>query len=118
MVMILKTVSKIVFLCLLLTAGSQAAFAACDPVVCGGTLPPTTGCRNCNPFPPTPPLGQSQYTFLGVCTDCTGTGTGILRLQDYTPGASLTPANFVFFDYFSNLTSLFIGQDTVTALSG
>jgi hypothetical protein len=48
-----------------------------------------------------------QYTFTGVCQDCSGTGVGVLTLQDYTPGATITTKsdNFVSFTYLSNLTS-------------
>lgn len=48
---------------------------------------------------------DTTFLFTGTCTDCTGTGTGTLVLQDYTIGDALSTANFVSFTYSSNLTS-------------
>jgi hypothetical protein len=45
------------------------------------------------------------FRFVGQCTDCSGVGTGILVLQNYTLGENLTPANFVSFTYSSNKLS-------------
>ena len=57
-----------------------------------------------------------DYTFTGVCTDCKGSGVGHLTLMDYTLGATLSVANFVSFDYTSDLISTsFV---TVSELSG
>ena len=40
------------------------------------------------------------FTFTGTCTiDCTGDAYGVLSLQNYTVGTSLTDANFVSFQY-------------------
>ncbi len=70
--------------------------------------------------PATPQLvvsTQSQFSFTGTCTDCTGQGIGTLTLQNYTPGTALTTANFVYWSYNSNLLpNYFI--DSVSHLSG
>ncbi len=47
-------------------------------------------------------IATSQYTFQGVCSDCTGIGTGILTVQGYTPGDPFTNSEFVDFTYTSN----------------
>jgi hypothetical protein len=52
------------------------------------------------------------YQFTGTCTDCTGFGTGLLTLANYTLGTSLTAANFVSFSYSSNLISFSIPNST------
>lgn len=44
----------------------------------------------------------ATYQFVGTCSDCTGTGVGLLTLQNYTLGQPLTWANFVGFTYTSN----------------
>ena len=41
----------------------------------------------------------STFTFAGQCTDCTGTATGSLVLQDYTLGQQIGDTNFVSFSY-------------------
>jgi hypothetical protein len=47
---------------------------------------------------------ESIFTFTGTCTiDCTGDAYGVLTLQNYTVGTSLTDANFVSFQYTSSL---------------
>jgi hypothetical protein len=53
------------------------------------------------------PIIFTTYTFVGDCTDCTGTGVGTLVLQDYTPGSGFTVSNFVEFTYTSNLLPSF-----------
>ena len=60
----------------------------------------------------------TTYQFVGQCTDCTGTGTGSLTVQNYTLGAGLTYCNFVSFSYHSNLTSFTITSSNFTSLSG
>jgi hypothetical protein len=60
----------------------------------------------------------ATYRFAGQCTDCTGTGVGLLTLRNYTLGDELTGCNFVSFSYSSNLTSFTITPDTLVALSG
>jgi len=45
----------------------------------------------------------SYIDFVGVCTDCTGYGRGVLTLQGYTVGTALTASEFVDFTYSSNL---------------
>ena len=42
------------------------------------------------------------YQFVGTCSDCNGTGVGLLTLQNYTLGQPLTWANFVSFTYTSD----------------
>jgi hypothetical protein len=61
------------------------------------------------------PSAHAQTTvfdFTGNCTDCSGVGTGVLTLQNYTPGAAIDPSNFVSFVYSSNLTTVSISDDT------
>jgi hypothetical protein len=48
------------------------------------------------------------YTFLGACADCADTGIGLLTLQNYNTGDTLTLYNFGSFSYSSNLISFFI----------
>ena len=45
---------------------------------------------------------QATYRFVGQCSDCTGTGVGMLTVQNYTLGTELTSCNFVSFTYTSN----------------
>ncbi len=48
-----------------------------------------------------------QYNFTGVCSDCTGNGTGVLTLLDtYVPGTQIGPS-FQSFTYSSNLVPSF-----------
>jgi hypothetical protein len=44
----------------------------------------------------------TQFTFTGVCDDCTGTGVGVLTVENYTLGDEFTLDNFVDFTYTSN----------------
>ena len=60
---------------------------------------------------------DTTYDFSGTCQDCTG-GTGTLIVQDYTPGTTLTTANFVSWSYISNLVNYSLGQGTETAFTG
>jgi hypothetical protein len=50
------------------------------------------------------------YEFDGVCSDCAGTGVGLLTLQDYSLGTPLSAANFYSFTYTSNLFSMSIAS--------
>lgn len=61
---------------------------------------------------------QTTYQFVGQCTDCTGTGVGLLTVQSYTLGNGLTNCNFVSFTYSSNLRSFTITPATLSDLSG
>jgi hypothetical protein len=58
------------------------------------------------------------YQFVGQCTDCTGTGVGLLTLQNYTLGTALANSNFVSFSYSSNLLSFSLTQANSPNLSG
>jgi hypothetical protein len=60
----------------------------------------------------------ATFRFVGQCTDCTGSGTGTLVLQDYTLGESLTAANFVSFTYSSNKLSYTLNAAQVQLLVG
>lgn len=51
------------------------------------------------------PAAATTFKFTGLCTDCTGLGTGTLVLKNYTFGSTLTTSNFVSFSYNSNLLS-------------
>ena len=46
-------------------------------------------------FNATPIGSNATYQFVGQCSDCTGTGTATLVLQNYTLGTQLANANFV-----------------------
>jgi hypothetical protein len=59
---------------------------------------------------------DTTFLFTGQCSDCTGTGTGTLVLQDYTIGDLLNASNFVSFSYSSNLTNFAI--DSVDGIVG
>jgi len=61
---------------------------------------------------------QATYRFVGQCSDCTGTGIGMLTVQNYTLGNSLTSCNFVSFTYTSNLIGLTMTQSDFPNLSG
>ena len=61
---------------------------------------------------------QATYRFVGQCSDCTGTGVGMLTVQNYTLGTELTSCNFVSFTYTSNLTSVTMTQSDSPNLSG
>ena len=64
------------------------------------------------------PQATTTYQFVGQCSDCTGTGTGLLVLQNYTRGTALTSSNFVSFTYSSNLTNFSISSAQLTVISG
>jgi hypothetical protein len=55
------------------------------------------------------------YDFSGECaiaSDCTGTATGILTLADtYTPGTTITGADFISFSYASSQGSFVVPRD-------
>jgi hypothetical protein len=61
---------------------------------------------------------QATYQFVGQCTDCSGTGVGLLTVQNYTLGNQLTSCNFVRFTYSSNLVSFTMTQSDSPDLSG
>lgn len=52
------------------------------------------------------------YNFSGICSDCTGTASASLVLQDYKLGDQIGDTNFISFTY--NGTNLF-GPYTITA---
>lgn len=59
------------------------------------------------------------YQFTGTCGDCSGTGIGLLTLQNYNPGDGLSTSNFVSFTYTSNLLESFsIPSTDFLALAG
>jgi hypothetical protein len=60
----------------------------------------------------------ATFRFVGQCTDCTGSGTGTLVLQDYTLGENLTAGNFVSFTYSSNKLSYTVNASQVQLLIG
>jgi hypothetical protein len=62
--------------------------------------------------------GQN-YTWTGTCSDCDGTATATLDLQDYDPTAldGLSDFNFVSFSYQSNLVN-FSTSDSLEDSSG
>ena len=61
---------------------------------------------------------QATYQFVGQCADCSGTGIGLLTVQNYTLGTALSSCNFVSFTYKSNLTSFTIAPSDSPNLSG
>jgi hypothetical protein len=61
---------------------------------------------------------QATYQFVGQCTDCSGTGIGLLTVQNYTLGTALSSCNFVSFTYTSNLTSFTMTPSDSPNLSG
>ena len=66
------------------------------------------------------PAAATTFDFTGLCTDCTGHGTGTLVVKNYTLGDTLTKANFVSFSYSSNLLSYSLGSvdDLTGSFSG
>jgi hypothetical protein len=66
------------------------------------------------------PAAAVDFTFSGLCIDCSGTGKGTLVLKDYTLGNTLKTDNFVSFTYASNLLSYSISSvdDLTGSLAG
>jgi hypothetical protein len=60
------------------------------------------------------------YQFAGDCQpgDCTGIGTGMLSLTNYTLGSEIVSSNFVSFTYQSNLIDISITPATLTFVDG
>jgi hypothetical protein len=58
------------------------------------------------------------YEFDGTCSDCTGTGVGLLTLQDYSLGTPLSAANFYSFTYTSDLFSMSIASGQLANIMG
>ena len=46
---------------------------------------------------------RTTFYFTGTCSDCQGTGQGVLVLGNYTPGQPFSSGNFLSFTYSSNL---------------
>jgi hypothetical protein len=61
---------------------------------------------------------QTTYRFVGQCTDCSGTGVGLLTVRNYTLGSSFDSCSFVSFTYTSNLVSFTITQSDIRQLDG
>jgi hypothetical protein len=72
-------------------------------VVCVLAAVETSYADGCAPGGP-----QATYQFVGQCTDCSGTGVGVLTVRNYTLGDTLDSCNLVSFTYTSNLTSFTI----------
>jgi hypothetical protein len=65
------------------------------------------------------PGGSIEYTFAGLCSDCSGFGTAELFVfDDYVPGTAVSLANFISFEYTSNLISFTIPFGTEAVFSG
>jgi hypothetical protein len=61
----------------------------------------------------------SQFTFAGFCTDvCTGEGTAVLTLQNYTLGTPLTANDFVSFSYESEQNSFSVDSSELQKITG
>jgi hypothetical protein len=58
-----------------------------------------------------------EYTFVGVCSDCTGDGIGVLTLENYVLGESLF-GHFESFSYRSNLTKFTIDLGDFKGIAG
>jgi hypothetical protein len=62
------------------------------------------------------------YTFTGSCSDCTGTATATLQLQNtYTPGNTVTLADLISFTWDgTDLVSAFtvLSTDTINSFDG
>jgi hypothetical protein len=82
-------------------------------VVCVLAAVETSYADGCAPGGP-----QATYQFVGQCTDCSGTGVGVLTVRNYTLGDTLTSCNLVSFTYTSNLTSFTITRSDSPYLSG
>ncbi len=68
-----------------------------------------------------PAGGDYTFDFSGQCSDCTGSGFGVLQVQDYVLGSQLADSNLVEFSYVSNLTAIginpvddFLSTDTLS----
>ena len=82
-------------------------------VVCVLAAVETSYADGCAPGGP-----QATYQFVGQCTDCSGTGVGVLTVRNYTLGTELNGCNFVSFTYTSNLTSFTVTTSGFYRLSG
>lgn len=60
------------------------------------------------------------YQFTGDCAvgDCSGTGTGMLTLTNYSVGSEIMASNFVGFTYHSNLIDINITPATLQYVDG
>src|SRR6478609_3837471 len=67
-------------------------------------------CTAATPVLSVTPVATTKFTFSGACSDCTGTGVGILTLQNYTLGDSLNVSNFVEWTYASDLFTVDVTQ--------
>ena len=65
-------------------------------------------------------ISNSEFTFSGTCSDCTGTATATLTLTNYTQGNSILFANLVSFQYDgTNLLAPFlVNQANLLSISG
>lgn len=64
-------------------------------------------------------IGNTEtFNFTGTCSDCTGQGTATLVLTNYTLGNDITSANFVSFDYSSNLFTMSVTTDNLFSIAG
>ena len=63
-------------------------------------------------------IDTETFNFTGTCTDCTGQGTATLVLTNYTLGNDITAANFVSFDYSSNLFTMSVTTDNLFSIAG
>jgi hypothetical protein len=65
--------------------------------------------------PAPPPL--TYIDFVGTCSDCAGSGVGVLTLQNFQLGSALSASNFLDFKYTSNLVSFDITSATLGSFS-
>ncbi len=59
------------------------------------------------------PVTITSYYFSGNCSDCTGTGTAVLQLSNYTLGTNVTNGNFYSLTYTSNLVNYSFGSSSL-----
>jgi PEP-CTERM motif len=60
----------------------------------------------------------TKYAFTGICSDCTGDATGVLVLENYVLGDTITNSNFVSFSYLSNSLSFGFGEGDLMVANG
>jgi hypothetical protein len=104
-----------------LTGSAAIASTSAGSGIPNTTLGPLsiTGASSLSFVASTNPL--TNYIFSGTCAidDCTGTSTGILVLQNYTPGNAITAANFLEFLYQSSvLGTITITSSDLSSISG
>ena len=63
-------------------------------------------------------ITTQTFTFVGQCSDCSGTATAQLVLANYTPGTPILNGNFISLTYTSNLLNFVLNSSDNPSVSG